>query len=699
MFDNIINKIKYINDENRSITMPVTLPIIKIELESEYFETVDVTSFINNLRDIDVKMQRSGLSGVSVSVSTPIEFVREAKDLIYSLFKEYELYSKANVNIYKRDNNSNNYNALISFGLDFQSYENNGTVISLSAIEDSLQEYIKSGKNNNFDILVSEVADSLVLEYNSLNLPAKISYTVAETEYKYIYKYIGDVWETRITPSITLNTYDVNPESINRIEAGSSTFNIYAKPEKLPLGAVTLSKDAGNNYLIMGTKDNTPIKLSVKMRFIDANNNPFVVDRVVFYRLIPNTDTNGGIIDYNGSPIISLNNITDIDISESEILINENERIIIMILVYNREGGTNPLDTRSFFIKDASYMYFKYIPVSSPIIINVIDPSKLLQKYIDLIAGYGKFTSEIEWDEEFIPMLCAGETIRNFPTPYLHDKLGNFMEWMEVMGYTYQYIGNKIVYKKRDLFYKSNIISMSLEDNEVSNVVEKSEGDFAYTSLNIGYKKQDYRKNNGLLDPNGTFNYLTGYTNQKENILSIISPYRADPLGFEYLTWERYSVPTDTDNASDKDIFALQLRRVINDIGINYYAVDNNYIITSSGIELFNGALNPYFLVQRNKSKIGINTKHLRFTATDGYRESLLDGNNILYQDIDISDRLFKPIKLSFNAGTYKSIPNIDIGNGIIQFYNKGELKKGFIETIKKSYVNEKEVEWTLYEI
>jgi hypothetical protein len=326
--------------------------------------------------------------------------------------------------------------------------------------------------------------------------------------------------------------------------------------------------------------------------------------------------------------------------------------------------------------------------------IDLIWPARLLQRLLDSVSPIkNKYASRIEWDETFVPMLCAAETIRQFPEPTLHGSLSDFMKWMDALGYSYAYQGDTLVYKRRDLLYKPDVTAIELREDQVRDMRIEVNDEVIYSSVEVGYKKEDYGESaNGRLEVNATFNYNTGYINPEGKTLSLISPYRSDSIGLEILLNKRGEKITD--NSSDNDIFALQMQESI----YNYiYSEQNKIRVESDGydIYLYNGSLNPRFLAIRNQYIAGIITNRLTFASTDGYRKGTINGTGI-FTDILLSGKLYEPFVYSFNVGSHLDAPDENIRDGLVYFSYKGEIRRGYIKNITKS-VPEKEGEWELF--
>ena len=238
---------------------------------------------------------------------------------------------------------------------------------------------------------------------------------------------------------------------------------------------------------------------------------------------------------------------------------------------------------------------------------------------------------------------------------------------------------------------------MCIRDRDSSDVADletQVAGNYAYTNVKIGYDKQDYDSINGRAEVNGTFEYTTGYLNREENTLTLISPYRADSIGFELLCRDVYkSDSTDTD--SDNDIFFVALVENEND----YTTYDTRRIVDNkTGVIMFNAPFCPYFLALANKSLIGISTDKLTFASTDMNREASIPPTNI-YGNITIDQQLFKPVKYTVSTGNFKDLPYPDVWNGVVVFTVNDVTKSGFISSITKNYSTDSETDWELWAI
>ena len=140
-----------------------------------------ITDYIQNWDDITVSFKRGDYDGIVRTFTDKFEFVKGARDL---LLKEYELNylnSKANVVISTR-NNSWTWTERFRCALNFSTLSDNGFVLSMNAVDDSVASIIKAKKGTQYEYAVSDIKDSLPLKYDHLEMKNKASYFVVPDE-------------------------------------------------------------------------------------------------------------------------------------------------------------------------------------------------------------------------------------------------------------------------------------------------------------------------------------------------------------------------------------------------------------------------------------------------------------------------------------------------------------------------------------
>lgn len=625
-----------------------------------FIQELDVTDFIIDQDSIIIKQERDNLSGVSISVSSEIRFVNEARDLITAFFMEYKLWANLGLRVYLRDPiDIHKYELAESLKLDFKDLVIEDDVASIGSEVKSIQEYVKSGGKSKFDIPVSEIKKDEAWDYNRIELQSIANYTIAEMQYDNVYlsHFFG----------ISLNSVERVPDSVEHTAISQ------------------VAGDATSESYFFKTKEGGTFYIKSKFRIYSSKPG-------TFFRFRRWSDISSGFTIYEKAIDIPTGNddwyYADINM---DITYSTTADIEFLFQADYPTGGSSEY---SFRIDNFEYMSVVWRSIGNPIQLDIIEPEILLQRLLNNISNKrAKLTGVINWDISYLPMLIAAETLRGFSDANIHISLNDFIDWMKFKGYEYQYENNTIIFDKRDNLYL-DIEALYLSEDDVSSLKLLTNDNFAYTGLKIGYEKKDYDQSvNGAFEFNGTFDYLTDMKSQTTNLLEIISPLRADSLGLEFLCWKRFE--TSTDNKNDNDVFEVaMLYDSVND----KYILDNSVPVSVNGSVLFNGVLNPKEIIKLNVTLIGISLDKLRFTGTTSYRDITVPSYD-MYSDVEMVDKLFEPYQFSFDTGNFWRLPDASNRNGYVKFKYRGFKYKGFIFSIEKRPVKEQASEWILLAI
>lgn len=644
----------YHAERYKEMTTGVIVKYVMIlpKLDNEIFPTetrIDVSLHIEGWESLMVQHQRRALSGVDIIVSNPVSFVYDSANVLRLMFYGFNLSADVKLEMYQRERylsgEKYKYELMECLKLDFVTYEEEDVRVKLEATTDNLHEYVKSIQKVKVDIPVKDVRYKYPLAYEHIKMLNVYNYTIYAAKLPAINQYI--------------NVHYSSSELI---------------PESMPIHEHANQQQGKRGYFFKAVEaDTVTVGLDLNL-----STNIIMQSRVV--SLVKKKD------DMHIAQVKLWNfneNSLDLHVVDKvEVRLEKGE--YLYFYVNSREGDRVLFDITS---KEVSVKW--YAKTNKPADIDVVDPEALLQKIINMSNPPRPYTAKIEWGRQlYKSVLCAAESIRDFSNATIHTSLDDFFKWMDVKGYEFSYESDSIVFRKRDEFYKRDVVALHLKRDEVSKLTVSANEDFAFTSLEIGYKKQDYNSINGRFELNGTFSYTTGFTRQEEKKLSLISPFRADSIGFEMLTWKRLEKRTDTE--SDNDLFEVA---TINAGDKLYLFLEPN---DSGGIMLFNTVLCPHRLVVENESKLGIISNKLTFRGTDASRVSSIEGIN-LYGDIPIRKHLFSPVVYRFDAGQLSDLPDLAKRDGLIYVdYNQRTIK-GYVKEISKNYHEEQKTEWELH--
>lgn len=684
----------------------------------------DITNDVGSWQELEIEQKREDTSGVISEVSFPITFHFRAKEIIDALFEARGFYAQAVFKIYQRADYSDDYTLLKSMRLDFSTYSATKDSTELESISDDLAEYISSRKSTSYDINVSEIADtSKKWNYKRMNLIDEGSWTIptwdGSDDDKSAYVLLCQTGmittftmndnDAEMTPGGAENVFqaqevlrsEMDNEEGFAVDLNTFFFQSWEKGSLAPFTLNIKGKFKGNTHTLM---DPEPL-VKLVLLWSSSNTNDFKIIKSwtptkapegyifnVYWDLDYTTYGDYEIAQAQGHPDFPGLYLSPGDKLAFGVWCKYQWDLQFVIEVWSDQEDGDPTFTMTYVGK-----------ATNPIVpLDVIKPETLLQKFIDLMTEQNTnnrtYTSAIDWGSLYpsgmLTRICAAESVRQFENAVLHGKFNDFTDWMRTLGYEYGITGNHIEFKPRDAYFQREITALTLDNSDVSELETQAAGDYAYTNVRIGYDKQDYDSINGRAEVNGTFEYTTGYLNREENTLELISPYRADSIGFELLCREVFkSDSTDTD--SDNDIFFVALV----DNGTDYTTYETQRIVDNkTGVIMFNAPFCPYFLALANKSLIGISTDKLTFASTDMNREASIPPTNI-YGSITIDQQLFKPVKYTVSTGNFKDLPSPDVWNGIVVFTVNDVKKSGFISSITKNYSTDSETDWELWAI
>lgn len=289
------------------------------------------------------------------------------------------------------------------------------------------------------------------------------------------------------------------------------------------------------------------------------------------------------------------------------------------------------------------------------------------------------------------------------------QKRGEFLYFDD--NYTsYVYDGNINLFDKvrQDVYFVH--MSELYESNEVKQIENiknceySIENSMIFSSLTIGYDKQDYGKENGRDEFNFSVHYDTDVT-AIESKFELTSKYRPDCYGLEFTAQERDKDTTDND--SDDNIFFALCKIIqtsieeVDSSGNKITKTTNTLVIdrssTLSGMlsdSVFGGEYAPIKCIASNKKYLATMAPNfkLRYASSDGNSDVVIDGESIK-KDIDLSGRLFTIGILSFS--TDDTILPSDL-NGYFSVTNNGVTYKGYLQKAEIKFVKNEGTKYTL---
>lgn len=672
---------------------------VKIELHA-YGEVYDVTNDVSNWKELELVIKRDTTSGVFFQASFPFEFVLDAYDIVERIFNKYQYRAKADMYVYLLKDDwvdlphDEHYHEPQIFNLDWMKYSKSDTKIAIATRQTSLYSILKAKSKVTYDIPVDELKEANQWNFERIELENSIKFRIASEFTK----------------------------AIVRSRRYEYTLGISTEATEISVPDILYAKTVGDHIDYGSNKDTWFTELSEKTASssiraevdleaeISSNRKDHL--RSVYIELIKRSlivDSNGEETGEEYTSVKKKQIPLEGDIKgkinwqeEFDFELKKSERLFLIISYDADQVGTGNTITHAA----EGYIKFYYTGIFQPEQIDLIDPKVLLQELVDRTTESKKvYTSHIDefnLDPNNLIMLSAAESIRGIATKknndnevlsqaQVHTSYRQFVEWLNTLGYEQHVIDDNVTFYKRGKGFRQDLLMMELGEHECADLKEYVNENYLYSGLQIGYKRKDIENTNVRFEFNGMHDYATDLI-LRDNILKLISPYRADCYGIEFLAQERGK--DSTDDKADKDLFLINVKQGEEKYQTIYSHYEGNY----PNDTLFNGSLNPYKLMLANQSLLGISVEQMKFAGSDSNANIVIDEQPINANYTIPSDvGLFSPIMYDIASGTLQRMPSYEMANGMVRFRYRGEIYEGYIEEISKSLAWETETTWTLY--
>lgn len=618
----------------------------------------DVTDNLVNWDDVEMSFKRNDYDGVVRSFSTKFQFANGAYSLLLKQYTDNYLKSNASIVFYIR-NNSWLWNEKFRCALDFSTFSYNGTTCEINAVDDSLASLIKAKKGTQYEYPVIELMESTQLYYDRLIMLNSAKWYVTgetmEDESMVINASIGDttlpiyLGNPEIQTKNIVEIYDVQQKAYSSGDKNYEPFLKCISSEKVN------AKITGNFYF--NTKYESEVTqvrtVRIYLRKEDGS------DTIVASGLLPNGGWN-----------VNINTTVEL----------QNNSVLYCLI----DSGTNATIT----VTRTSHISVEFYGREKPINIYVIKPVSLINRLLTSINGEKEgVTCEIVSGVDSRldnTLIVSAESIRGIEDAKIYTSYTKFVKWMEAeFGFVPVVGENKVTFVHRDsLFQDVQIKDFTENSREFEYSVNSS---LIYSSIKVGYDKQDYDSVNGRDEFHFTNEYLTGIT-LTDNVLDLISPYRADAYGIEFLAAKRGE--DTTDSKSDNDIFFVGAELS----GDKYELIRIPISGVISPDTMFNAMYSQHHMIKANEKFIGAFTDRLEFASSEGNSDVVIDGLSEK-ADILISERSFTVGELSFETGDTE-IPS-DL-SGYVVVTNGGKTYKGYLSNVSYNLGRSEAVKYTL---
>lgn len=640
----------------------------------------EATDDLKNWDDFGISQKRSNYDGVIRSFSTKFEFVNRSYELLKEEFEQHYLSAKAAIVFYLR-NNSWNWDKIFHCTLDFGTYSEDGMVVSINAVDDNLAAIIKAKRNILYEYPVADLYtrslnyDGLKFQYEAKYVLGGNTYESDGVQYVNITKVFGGTYAYTI-PIYKLSNSEL-PSLDSPIIFSDAQFTESSLEEGVPfaeaLADVHIDFNFTTDYYVHIYEG---IVKNIKLRIFKKDSGGAIEDVWSHY--------SDGFYKY-------INEIIPID------LIKGQKVYFMMELTFGA-----PISEGSFTknVVDVVFPNFSlgisFMSRINTVNIDVISPITVLGKLLDSMTDSTEtysgliddYDPRMSMDRLSTSYIMAAESARGLPNAKLYTSYKKFCDWMEAeFGYVPIINENTVTFMHRDKLFTSTVVKdLGTEINDYEFSVNDS---LIYSSVKVGYDKEDYDSVNGRDEFRFTNEFSTGL-NLRDNTLSLISPYRADAYGIEFLVQKRGEDTTDND--SDNDVFFVSCDQ--DGVNLKLYRAYTPSQLSGllSPETMFNFQYSPRFMLEANKKYIGSCTGMLKFTSSDGNSDVAIDGVKET-DDFSIPERLFTVSEVEVETSDINSPDDL---LGLVSLNNRGRTVIGYIKQIKSYIGKAKSSSYTL---
>lgn len=574
----------------------------------------DATNELVNWADVEMSFKRSDYDGVVRSFSTKFEFANGAYSLLLKEYLSNYLNSSATLVFYTR-NNSWLLNEKFRCALDYSTFAYNDTTCEINAVDNSLASLIKAKKGTQYEYPVSELKESQPLYYDRLEMTSEIQWTIPIED-----NISKDIYVDKTGRAYMIPLYLVKSEiaTKNIVEAKDQEERVSEK-----------GYPGEDDYCLRYTGKSS-LKIHVKTRFTISM--PIGTEGYLSLGT-------GDRYSFNSSAQIQLINI------DREYTIGTAIETISMYVYFEKI----PLAFQMGIYDIATPFTIDFMSRDTSVNIDVIKPITLLNRLLrsinnekDGVTGEISIPNQDAFAGIKNAMIVPAESIRGLNKAKIYTSYTKFANWMSSeFGFVPVISDNKVTFVHRNTLFQDKEIK-NLKDGTTDLEYNVNAG-LVYSRLKVGYDKQDYDSVNGRDEFHFTNEYTTGVT-LTDNVLEMISPYRADAYGIEFLVAKRGEETTDSD--SDNDVFFVGASLS----GGKYQLIRWNIAGVISPSTMFNAMYSQRYMIEANAGYIAAFAKELIFASSDGNSDVKINGISET-ADIVLGDKLFTVGELSVETG------------------------------------------------
>lgn len=689
------------------------LKIGATEIGDDLDGCIDCTEMVCNSEDIEVAYKRTSImGGVVRQCTSSIVFCDSAKELLYKEYLDNYLAAKAAFAVYTI-NNDWTYKKEYECPLDFSSMKYDSYTVEFNCVDMSVAAIIKANKSVKYEFPVSELAEKKSLLYDRLEIKETADYLIVSDDnesstknidlgYNKCYLVSGEV--PPCYRHIFLPIYISNVEQVfdyltfyDEQKYGcdtNSAWGVWKEHSDLSSEGEGPIEHSEVKYLLKAEKP-TAIKFGFKMKGTINTGlassgagyyNTFSYVKPLRINVVCGRYTDENYVMesvFSSSPIyLDKKNQETFSINRNlEIVLGKNDIVAVVVTVPYMQCNEDIAYGKAMFLNinlAEDSISVSHITRGDDVYVNVIKPQVLLNSILSKFNIVGRFDYNGYYSRLENTVIVASESIRGIDGAKIYTSFSDFCKWMEaVFGFIYEIDEREVVFKHRgSLFSDDVVLDLTGHVNDLSVNLDTSN---IYSVVRAGYKKQEYDSINGRDEFHFTNEYTTG-VDLTDNKFELVSPYRADAYGFEFLCQKRNEKTTD--DKSDEDIFFVEVNEEE-----SCYSLYRTFITgVLSPKTMFNQNFASSQCIRENRGLIGMFAKKLFFASSEGNSDVVV---NYIPEnsDIEMIFSLATVAKLNVSSDVL-DLPK-GAFTGLLCFCLNGYKYKFYIDSVDLKYQRE----------
>ena len=639
----------------------------------------DATDDLRNWEDVKSTIARKDYGGAVHTFTSAFTFVGEGRTRIVAEYEKNGLAAQLGVAFYTRTN-SREWKEEFVKTLDVSTLSYTAWEASMNAVDDSVEAIIKAKKGTQYEYSVEAHKEDKPLRYDGIEMENSVTWDLSG--------------ETQDDGSVT---FEIGGEVAGFVEhyyyfplfimGEDNTANRFVKYSDSGIGLAPDNKQ--NIQYIMqaegGTVEVTPeYDMEIKVTYDHPNEYNYAFRAGLFIHRAGSDALEVWHLPTT-LPHDTFMRIASGDFNGKTATLGAGDSLG-MFFNWN-DSGLFLADTATVTVKPGASFKVGWKSRRTPVMLPLIKPLELLNSLLrSMNGGKDGITGQINFLDTRgqTCRLLAAEAIRWMSGAKIYSSFQQFCDWMSaVFGMVYYVDGTTVKFVHRDMLFRTQVVKELAETTDFSYSVNKS---LIWSQVNAGYEKQDYDSTNGRYEFNQTTYYETGVT-LTENTLELISPYRADCYGIEFLADKRGEDTTDSD--SDSDLFFVAVGAYS-----DYYVLlrDQSEQVEGAPAGVFNARYSPRSCVLANEAYIGVSAEHLTYTSSTGNSEASIGGVR-QDSDVEIGKRLFTVGEIEVTTDDLKLPEN---WNGLVELEQGGRTYRGFLSEVDVTYTREESATYKL---